>query len=346
VPDAPITFRYLSQEDVATCGGHDPERTLETVEEVLRLHALHDALVPPKNVLRWGGVESETTRGRINSMPGFIGGDFDVAGIKWISSFPSNPRERNLPRGIGLTIVNDPANGLPLGIVEGTLISAMRTGAVSGVAAKHLAAPGAKTAAIIGGGVIGYATGLALKAGLPGLDEIRIVDLDVERAGDCARAIEAKIETTCLAGTDARTAIDGADVVVTATTTRKPIVEAGWLAPHALYCQVGAHECTYEVIGEASRLLCDDWGEVQHRGTQTIARMHAAGELDGERVEGDLGDVVTGKLPGRRDEDGIIIVTAIGMGIEDLAIARTLLDEAARRGVGQELELWRAPFAI
>jgi ornithine cyclodeaminase len=222
----------------------------------------------------------------------------------------------------------------------------MRTGAVSGVAAKHLAVPGARTAAIVGGGVIGYATGLALKAGLPGLEEIRVSDLDPERAHACAAAIEERTGTRCVAGADARTAIDGADVVVTATTTRAPIIEAGWLGPRALYCQVGGYECTYEVIDEASRLLCDDWGEVQHRGTQTVARMDAEGKLDAGRVEGDLGQVVTGELPARRDEDGIIVVTAIGMGIEDLAIARTVLDEAARRGIGQELELWRSPFAV
>jgi ornithine cyclodeaminase len=343
---APVSFRYLSQEDVKACGGDDMAATLEIVERVLAHHARHEALLPTKNVMRWGGVESETQRGRFNSMPGYVGGDFDVAGIKWISSFPSNPAKRGLPRGIGLTVINDATSGVPLGILEGTLISAMRTGAVSGVAARHLARAGTTTAALIGGGVIAHATARALHAALPELEEIRVFDIDPERLAACVQSAQEATGVRCVAAASSADAAAGAGVVVSMTTSPTPIVDVGMLAPDALYCQVGGNECTSELIDSASRVLADDWVGVKHRGTQTIAQMHARGEFPDERLDGELGDVVIGTRPGRKPGDGVIVLTAIGMGIEDLAIARVLMQEAERQNIGRVLPLWEQPFAV
>ena len=148
----PLSFRYLSQEQVVAAGGRDMALAVDDIEEVFRLHARGDYVLPTKAVLRWGDVASEMSRGRINAMPGYVGGRFDMAGVKWIASFPANI-DRGMPRASGVTILNDPATGVPVAVIDGTLISAMRTGAVSGVASRHLAREDAGVVGIIGAGV-------------------------------------------------------------------------------------------------------------------------------------------------------------------------------------------------
>jgi N-[(2S)-2-amino-2-carboxyethyl]-L-glutamate dehydrogenase len=132
-----LDLLYLSQSDVEKCSGLNMKKVIDTMEKVFSIHDKEDYVLPNKTALRWGDLESETTKGRINSMPGYIGGDFDVSGIKWISSAPQNPFKHNLPRATGIIILNHPETLVPIAIMDGTLISAMRTGANSGVAAKY-----------------------------------------------------------------------------------------------------------------------------------------------------------------------------------------------------------------
>lgn len=340
-----VEFRYLSQADVVACGGDDMRLVLDVLERVLREHAAGRVMAPPKSVMRWGNERTESTTGRFNSMPGYVGGEFEIAGIKWIASMPSNPAKRGLPRGMGLTILNDPSSGAPLAVVEGTLISAMRTGGVCGVAASRLAIPGAATAALVGAGVISQVTARALTVALPGIRALRVFDLDRERAEDFAERASARTGVPCAALDSAAAAAESADIVVSATTAHDPIVDLAMLAPSALYCQIGANECATDVIEAASKVVVDDWQQVIHRGTQTVAKMHARGEFPERRLHGELGAVLSGEIAGREPDDGIIVVSAIGLGIEDLAIARILLEEAEQRGVGRVLPLWESPFA-
>src|SRR5699024_9567726 len=93
---------FLNQEDITECGGDDIALAVETMEKVFSLHQKDAYVLPNKSVLRWGDMDSESTRGRINSMPASIGGEFDSVGIKWISSAPQNPDKYGLPRATGI----------------------------------------------------------------------------------------------------------------------------------------------------------------------------------------------------------------------------------------------------
>lgn len=149
-------FRFLSQEDVAAAGGLDVAATIDVVEEALRLHAEGDTRLPVKSALLWSDeLGSEETDGRIMAMPAYVGGSIALAGLKWIPSVPSNP-SRGLPRGIGLIVLTDPETGLPVAVMDGTIVSA------AGVQARTQLA--------------------ALEAVLPELDEVRVWDIAPERA--------------------------------------------------------------------------------------------------------------------------------------------------------------------
>jgi ornithine cyclodeaminase len=141
-------FVFLSQEDVVAAGGLDVAATIDVVEEALRLHAVGDTRLPSKSALMWSDdLGSEETQGRIMAMPAYVGGSIALAGLKWIPSVPSNPA-RGLPRGIGLIVLTEPETGLPVAVMDGTIVSAARTGAVTGVSARRLASADARVAAI------------------------------------------------------------------------------------------------------------------------------------------------------------------------------------------------------
>jgi ornithine cyclodeaminase len=156
-----IEFMYLNQEDVRATGV-TMATALEAVEDAFRLHYQGQVNLPYKTVLDLG----ERERGRGNAMPAYVAGDYDVFGIKWIAGFPNNPTKFGLPRGTGLFILNDSWNGVPLAVMDCTLLSAMRTGAVTGVGAKYLARTDSQSVAMIGAGVQGGASRVAAGASL------------------------------------------------------------------------------------------------------------------------------------------------------------------------------------
>jgi ornithine cyclodeaminase/alanine dehydrogenase-like protein (mu-crystallin family) len=125
-----LEMLFLSQQDVIDAGGKDMKAAIEDVSSALSLFDRGDCVLPAKTSLRWGNEQSEVDTGRINAMPGYIGGATHIAGIKWLGGSPNNPFRHGIPRASGLLILNDPETMVPLALLEGALISAMRTGAL------------------------------------------------------------------------------------------------------------------------------------------------------------------------------------------------------------------------
>ena len=178
-----VNILFLSQEEVIAAGGLDMNQAVADVEKVLGLLQRGEYCAPSKVVLRYeDDIASEATKGRINGMPAYVKGDVNIAGIKWIASSPQNPFQHNLPRASALVILNDPERGIPLAIMDGTIISAMRTGAATGVGAKYLARPDSKVVGIIGAGTQARTQLMALKSVLPCLETVKVNDLKMERS--------------------------------------------------------------------------------------------------------------------------------------------------------------------
>src|SRR5919202_6156006 len=211
MPPAELTF--LSQEDVVRAGGLDMDACLATIERTFVLHHRGETIAPPKAAIHWSDdLDTDEKLGRIMAMPAYVGGETAMAGLKWIPSVPSNP-ERGLPRGIGLIVLSDPDTGLPLTVMDGTVVSAMRTGAVSGVAARHLAREDAAAVVLLGAGVQARTQLLALERTLPALAEIRLFDVRREKA-DALAAERSDLPIRVVE--DAEAAAGGADVIVPA----------------------------------------------------------------------------------------------------------------------------------
>ncbi|GAB4259286.1 MAG: 2,3-diaminopropionate biosynthesis protein SbnB [Thermoleophilia bacterium] len=339
-----VTFLYLSQEDVIAAGGLDMAATMETIEAVLALHARGDVVQPVKPTLRWGdALDTEETRGRIMAMPAYVGGAFDVAGIKWIPSMPANPRERGLPRASALIILNDAYTGLPLAVMDGTIISAMRTGAVTGVGARHLAAPGARVAGLCGAGVQSRTQLMALRVALPRLAEARIYDPQTEKCRRWAAEMSAELNLEVTPVASAEEAVRGADVVVSATIATEPYIRPEWTKDGVLVANPSSFDLFFEVVEEADKLVVDDWVQDVAHDSRLPARMVAAGRLSRENLHAELGEVVIGVKPGRETPHEKIVFDYVGLAIEDVAAAHRVWKQAEKAGVGVRLPLWRKP---
>ncbi len=338
-----VEFLYLSQEDVIAAGGLDMAQTVEAIELSFRLHASGETILPPKPVLRWGGPETEETTGRIMAMPAYLGGELRIAGIKWIPSRPTNPARHGLPRANALIILNDPETLLPLAVMDGTIVSAMRTGAASGVAARYLARPESQVLGMVGAGVQMHTQAMAMHVVLPNLREGRVFDLNADKARVFAEQMSAKLGFPVRAVPTAEEACRGADVFITATISSFPYVEAGWYKPGALHCEVSFWDTPAEVLSSLDRIVCDDYYQVAHHAVDVAYRAVRDGHIAREQVI-DLGDVVVGKLAGRRAEDEKVLFNPIGLGIHDVCEAYRVYRAACERGIGQKLPLWRQPY--
>jgi len=330
-----IEFLYLTQADVRATGV-DMRMVMDAVEDSFRLHHQGQTNLPHKTVLDLG----ERERGRGNAMPAYVGGDYDTFGIKWIAGFPKNPIRHGLPRATGFFILNDSWKGIPLAIMDCTLLSAMRTGAVTGIGAKYLARPNSESVAMIGTGVQARTQLEALKIALPGLKEARAFDVRREAAEQYAEAMSERLALDVRAVESAEAAVRDADVIVTVTVADEPIVKNAWMKPGSFFSAIGSYqEEEFAVVQNSDKVIVDGLEHVMHRKTPVIALMVAQGMIAEEDVL-ELGGIVCGELPGRETPDERIFFSPIGMGTEDVCVCTRVYRLAVEKGIGAKLGLF------
>ncbi len=340
-------FRYLTQEQLISLGALDMTLANQDVEEAFRLFDAGECILPSKVVLRWGDEASErTTRGHMNAMPGYVGGKYAMAGLKWAAGFYSNPIEYKLPAVTATIVLNDPYKGIPVAIMDGTLISAVRTGAMGGVAAKYLARPDSKTVGVIGAGVQARTMLASLKAAMPGLAAGLVYDIRPERSAIYAQEMGQRLGMTLQTASTALEVATHVDILVGATSAVEPVLGKGWVQAGSLFLQMGAYECELEAMREFDKIVVDNWYEIQHREVPVLAKAKVAGIISDDDIYAHIGELINGKKPGRQCASERIAFAAVGMGIVDIAVATRLLREAERKGVGSMLNLWESPAFI
>jgi ornithine cyclodeaminase len=338
-----VEVLWLSQEEVIAAGGLDMAATVADLEEVFRLHGGGDYVLPEKIVLDWQEAPPGELHNHINIMPGYLGGRFDVVGLKDIASFPRNPYQRGLPRASALLVLHDTETGLPLTVMDGALISAMRTGAATGVGALYLAREDVTRVGLIGAGVQCRTQLMAVKVVRPAIRDGLIFDIRRERAEAFVTEMNARLGVNLRVADSPEAVARQAEVLITATTTTSPIVKHGWLAPGSFYAHVSGYEAEYDVITRADKVVVDDWNTVKHRMYSTVALMWRDDAFADEDLYAELGEIVIGHKPGRENEQEIIIFSPIGMGLHDLAVAQRIYQRALGEGLGQTVTLWEEP---
>jgi ornithine cyclodeaminase/alanine dehydrogenase-like protein (mu-crystallin family) len=227
----------------------------------------------------------------------------------------------------------DLADGTLTALIAADRLGQVRTGAASGVAAKHLARRGATSIGLIGAGWQAQSQFAAIRAAVPSLERVVVSSRSRERAESFAEATGAEVaESPAAAG--------ACDVVVTATTSKDPVLRGDWLCEGALVCAIGANdpsarELDAQVIARATLVCCDSIEDARLESGDLIEPI-AAGQLDWLEVQ-ELHQIVSGELPGRQSDDDIVVFKSNGIAPWDLAVGHEAVRLARERGVGTEL---------
>ena len=330
-----VSFTYLSQEDLLDAGCFDLRMAIEVVEKTLLAFEDHRILFPEKIVQIFDPVTQE----RINCLPATLL-DEKICGIKWVSVFPQNPKRYNVQNLSAIFILSEIEKGFPVSVMEGTLASNIRVAAVGGIAAKHLARRDSQTIGFIGAGEQAKMHMLAMKVVRPSLKECRVsaktVDEEQQFINELSPLLPDVEFIRC--DTQTRKAMEGADILVTATSAQAPLLKAEWVQPGSFYSHVGGWEDEYEVALQSDKIVCDDWQTVTHR-TQTLSRMYREGLLSSSDIHADLHELVSGHKPGRENEDERIYFNAVGLAYIDVALALAMFKRAQSAHVGRVLDL-------
>ncbi len=323
---ATIQFLYLSQSEVVEVGPSLSE-ALDWAGEVLREHGAGRYQNPPKP-----GIYPRDDA-FINAMPGYLPG-LGAAGMKWVSGFSANPG-RGLPSITGLIVLNDTDTGVPLAVMDCAYITALRTAAVSGVAARHLANPDAAVIGLVGAGVQGRYNLLMLNQVLPEIRLARVCDSNAETLRRFIAFAADRVPFALEAAASPEAAIRGADVVVTATgRLDRVLFEEAWVGEGALVLPVHSHGWEAAMLEKADRLIVDDWGQF----SAYLGPPHGFYERL-RKADAELGEVVLGAKPGRQSRAQRILDFNPGIAIHDVAFAARVLERARAAGLGLTLTL-------
>lgn len=325
------TTLMLTQADLQECGVTDLAVVADCLEEVFRIHSRREFTAPPSVFLK--RPECPHVADRVIALAAHVGGSFDVEGMKWIASAHENTA-RDLPRANAVIILNDSETRLPIAIMEGALISAMRTAVVQGLACRYLARADAKTVGLVGCGRIGALTLYVLRQWFPGLDDYLVSDTDPDRAELFKRHMDKlgiRIQlTSCF-----EEALGSADIGIAATTAEEAYIPESCFKEGSLFMNVSLMDPTFEHVLTADKIVVDDWEQCIH-SDRVLARMHRDGLLTRERIHAEFGEIVSKEKPGRTSPTERIFWNPFGLAIEDLAVAMT----AYRRARDQQIGRW------
>jgi ornithine cyclodeaminase/alanine dehydrogenase len=317
---------YLSQSDVESVSLGMPE-IIAALESAFREKGEGRVEMPAKT-----GIHPQTDA-FLHAMPALIPAQ-KASGIKWVAGYPQNSK-RGLPYITGLLILNDFETGLPLAVMDCVWITAKRTGAATALSAKYLARPECSCVGILGCGVQGRSNLEALKVLFP-IEKAFAYDTHPERSEAYAKKMSSELGIAVAAVREPRQAVSSCDIVVTAgPILRKPhaTIQRGWLGEGAFASMVDFDSYWHpDALREASKFCTDDTPQLEYYRKlgyfQDIPPVHA-----------ELGELVTGKKPGRENPRERTFACNLGIAMDDLATAQLIYKRALERGIGTWLPL-------
>jgi alanine dehydrogenase len=258
-----------------------------------------------------------------------------VAGMKAIG-YNMNNFKHGLPTITAIIILYDPDTSFPIAIMDGTSITAYRTGAAGAVAAKHLARGDSEVVGLIGAGVQGHYQIKGLSEVFQ-LDSVKIYDKIFERSATLAKKINLEFDVKTTAFPDAKGAVIGSDIVVTATPAREPVVMNDWISNGTHLNAIGAdepgkQELDVEILRRA-RIFVDDISESIRRGETNVAI--SEGVLKESQICAELEEVIMGQKTGRTSDTEVTVFDATGIALEDVSVAWEVYKKAKRDGMGE-----------
>jgi alanine dehydrogenase len=300
---------------------------IKAVEDAFRLHGKGETQMPSKVYLNF-------EKGDLRAMPAHLMG---YAGLKWVNSHPEN-RKLNLPTVMAVLILNDPATGFPLAIMDGTYITSLRTGAAGGVASKYLARDDSKIFGFVGCGMQAY---FQLEAILRLFNPELIKCYDISRNAAVRFVDHCKnLNLNCMFAELPE--VCKCDVLITTTPSTRPIVKNEWIEDGTHINAIGADAPGKQELDEnillRGKIIVDDIEQAVHGGEINVAV--SKGLLDINDVHATIGEVIAGIKSGREGVDEITVFDSTGLAIQDIAVAKVVYERAVEQNSGIRLRLF------
>ena len=372
--DTKIDFLYLSEPDMVKAGVRDMAKCVEVMEDLLltlnkgdyvmggQNHNSHGCMVTFPDDPKFPGMPKNAEDRRFMAMPAYLGGSHQMAGMKWYGSNIEN-KKKGLPRSILMMMLNDKDTGAPLALMSANLLSSYRTGGIPGVGAKYLARKDAKTVAIIGPGVMGKTSLSAFMSVCPNIDTVKVKGRGQKSLDSFLKFVKEEfpqVKNAIICET-VEDAVRESDIVSMTTTVKNdvesfPYIDISWIKKGALISMPSAARIDDDFLANKCKLVVDNyklyeaWEEeypyptypqVQIIGSKFTDLIHE-GKIKREDMI-DIADIITGKHPGRVNDDEIIIYSVGGMPVEDIAWGNTVYKNAIKNGIGVKLPLWDVP---
>jgi alanine dehydrogenase len=304
---------------------------IQLVEKAFGESGRKQVQMPPKSYLYFSRFN-----GDLRIMPAYLE-ELNKVGVKMVNAHPDNPSKFGLPTVMGSIMLFDPETGVPVSLMDGTYITAMRTAAASAVAAKYLARKDSKVLAVIGAGYQSFRQVEALREVLK-LKSVRIFDIDSEKTEKLAILLYDRFGITAKQVAGAEEAVRGSDVLVTVTPSRKPIVMSEWVVEGMHISAVGADAPGKEELEPAllkrARIVIDDWEQGSHGGEINVPLSN--GTIGKSDIYADIGEIVAGIKQGRVSDKEITIFDTTGLAIQDVITAWHAYEIAEKKGIGVE----------
>jgi len=331
----------MHSNDILILKGHEIDSLLAgreneiigVVRAAYETHAAGASSLPNSNFLRF----PSAPQNRIIALPAYLGGQFDDAGLKWVSSFPGN-LEEGLDRASAVVILNSARTGRPEAIIEGSIISAKRTAASAALAAQHLThGRMSSPTGLVGCGFINFEIMRFLLAALPESRAFHLFDLDEGRAHKFKQRCQDKfenVEVKVFKELDA--VISGCALISFATTAGQPYVSRPTeFAPGSTVLHISLRDLSPEIILAGDNIV-DDPEHVCRAQTS----VHLTEQLTGNRdfIRCTLADILRGEAPPRKDDRSVAVFSPFGLGVLDIAVAKLACQRGVKQGRGTTIK--------
>jgi alanine dehydrogenase len=326
-----VPLRILDSETVASLLRIDD--ALELVERAFAARGHGRTQMPPKSYLFFAA-----HNGDLRVMPAYLQG-LEQAGVKLVSVHPDNPSRYGLPTVMATVVLVSPSTGEPRCIMDGTLLTAMRTGAASGVATKYLARSSAASLGVIGAGFQSWFQIEAI-AHVRALSRVAIYDVVADRATALSGRVSKQLGLHAASIATMEELVRTCNILVTLTPSRSPLVTDGWVNAGTHINCVGADAPGKQEIEAAilrrARVVVDDWEQASHSGEINVPFTH--GVFRRTDVAAEIGEIVAGLKPGRLAESDITVFDTTGLAIQDVICAWTVFERAEQQDRGMVID--------
>lgn len=323
----------LTRTDVAVLV--DISAAIRAVEKGFRLLAAGEVTLPQRVA-----TPLPAQNGVHLSMPVYLHGEPGTLAVKVVTVFRQNGERYGLPAVQGILLLHDATTGRLLALMDAEHLTALRTGAASGIATQQLARADARSLVIFGAGALAPLQAAAVCAVRP-IERITIVSQSGERdAALCAR-LRRDLGVDAISTREIQPAVEQADVICTATTSVQPLFDGAWVRPGTHVNGVGSYTRTMRELDERlirrARVFVDRFEAAEAEAGDIVLAAQDGAPRD--LIAGELGDLLLGRLPGRQNDDEITLFKSVGLAMQDAVVAAQVYAAAAAGGVGRQLDL-------